>query len=630
MFKIIFACITFFAVGHAVAQTYHTPDKIQFGNLHLNLSEGLRREIQAEVEALTRSPKYLNIKLDRAKIYFPIIERVFREENLPEDFKYLVLQESALIPDAVSTSNAIGFWQFKEPAAREVGLQLDGPVDERMNIVSATRGAARYLKKNNLYFDNWLYALIAYYAGRGGAQNHVDSRYYGAKRMNLDKSLHWYAKKFLAHKIAFETALANYPAGEIYLYEFNQGSNKTLSEIAREFAVNEDELLAYNKWLKRGRIPSDKQYTVVIPMKYGSAQDMIAKTEDKSRSEKYMDYDLGRADEFPVIEKFKGFDVVIVKINGKEGVIAKENDNIRSLALIGNLSTDEFRKINDLDEDDQAKSGHFYYFQKKRNKAKTHYHILQPGEDLWHVSQKYGIKLKKLLQKNRLKDESEAKPGLILWLRFIRPRNHPVEYGPVKQPAEAIAQKTGVKPRESVEKDAASNSGQPATGASSETFSFSERPEPQPIPSPPGETSPVAGERQTHATERNQPEANPAPPTRQNLSVTHVVKQGETLFALSRKYNVSVAQIKRWNDMGPEENLRTGQELIIETAAVTASPDVLPEENRTKSYMYHKVEAGDTLYKIAREYNVTIKELMDWNDKSDFNVQINEVIKILK
>ena len=82
-----------------------------------------------------------------------MIERVLKEENVPDDFKYLCIQESGLISDAVSSAKAVGFWQFKDFTAREVGLRVDNRIDERKNIVSATRGAAKYLKRNNFQFD---------------------------------------------------------------------------------------------------------------------------------------------------------------------------------------------------------------------------------------------------------------------------------------------------------------------------------------------------------------------------------------------------------------------------------------------------------------------------------------------
>jgi membrane-bound lytic murein transglycosylase D len=84
---------------------------------------------------------------DKARLYFPIIERIFAEERVPDAIKYLAIQESSLIPDAVSSANAVGYWQFKDFTAREVGLRVDRQVDERKNIVSASQfGSAPWIE----------------------------------------------------------------------------------------------------------------------------------------------------------------------------------------------------------------------------------------------------------------------------------------------------------------------------------------------------------------------------------------------------------------------------------------------------------------------------------------------------
>ena len=63
-----------------------------------------------------------------------MIERILKEEEMPDDLKYLALQESALIPDAVSSSNAVGFWQFKKETAEDYGLTVNDKIDERKNM----------------------------------------------------------------------------------------------------------------------------------------------------------------------------------------------------------------------------------------------------------------------------------------------------------------------------------------------------------------------------------------------------------------------------------------------------------------------------------------------------------------
>ena len=223
---------------------------MEFAGMTLTIRDDARREIQKDVNAMTQSPKHHNIKVERAKTYFPIIEKVFEEERVPDDFKYLALQESALIADAVSVSNAVGFWQFKDFTAVEMGLRVDKEIDERLNIVSSSRAAARYIKKNNFYFNNWIFALQAYQMGAGGAMKSLPKNLSGAKNMEITSATYWYVKKYLAHKIAFEGVVEG--AGQVKAIPYENHSSKLLTDIAKEVSVSEEELKSYNKWTKSG------------------------------------------------------------------------------------------------------------------------------------------------------------------------------------------------------------------------------------------------------------------------------------------------------------------------------------------------------------------------------------------
>src|SRR5688572_4843519 len=235
----IFAALFFVAVLPAAAQTPEVPHKMEFAGITLTIRDDARREIQKDVDALTQSPRHYAIKVERAKTYFPIIEKIFHEEQIPDDFKYLALQESALISDAVSVSNAVGFWQFKDFTAIEMGLRVDSEIDERMNIVSSSRAAAKYFKKNNYYFNNWVYALQAYQMGAGGVLQSVKDYESGAKHMEITSKTYWYVKKFLAHKVAYENAVEG--KGAIQVITFVNKDKKQISDLAREFALQEEE-----------------------------------------------------------------------------------------------------------------------------------------------------------------------------------------------------------------------------------------------------------------------------------------------------------------------------------------------------------------------------------------------------
>ena len=232
------------------------PSKMKFADIQLKITEAARKEIQSDVDALTASAKFFNAKVNRAAMYMPFVEEVFREQELPDDFKYLAIQESGFIANAVSSSNAVGFWQFKKLTADEVGLRVDNKVDERQNIIASSRGAAKYLQKNNFYFNNWLYALQAYQMGAGGAMEALGEVKGGCKHITIDKKTYWYVKKYLAHKIAFEKAIEEAKMQPSNLQVYEQGGGKTLRTIANENNVDVEELKAFNTWLLTNKILS--------------------------------------------------------------------------------------------------------------------------------------------------------------------------------------------------------------------------------------------------------------------------------------------------------------------------------------------------------------------------------------
>lgn len=117
---------------------YRVPRTVTFGGVQVSLDEEARQTVQKDVNMLVSSRRALDIKLDRMVQYLPIVEGILVEEDVPADFKYLVVQESSLMPDAVSTSNAVGFWQFKKETAGDFGLRVDTDVDERKSIHAST------------------------------------------------------------------------------------------------------------------------------------------------------------------------------------------------------------------------------------------------------------------------------------------------------------------------------------------------------------------------------------------------------------------------------------------------------------------------------------------------------------
>lgn len=415
----------------ADVQEPRVPTRMQFADMQLQITKEAKEQIQKKVHRLVRSTEYYKIIFDRVNLFMPIIERIIREEGLPEDFKYLAIQESSLVADAVSTSNAVGFWQMKSASAAEVGLRIDRYIDERMHIAAATRGAARYIKSHNTQFHNWIYALLAYYLGRTGAQPFTDERYFGVKTMKIDQDTNWYIHHFLAHKLVFEDAIGKEQHPELCLYECNDCQGKTLREISKQFGVTQQLLRMYNKWLKSLKVPKDATCAMIIPMTHQQYANIDAVGLQSILARYKIDYSKywNRAVTFPVVTTSAGkHGLMRTKFNGVAGVIAQSGDSLASLARAGNVSLEQFLAYNDIGPSHCIEVGQVYYFKAKKSKASVHYHIVRPGETWWSIAQKYGIKKRALLSKNRVRQETDVKPGRVLWLRFIRPASLPITY----------------------------------------------------------------------------------------------------------------------------------------------------------------------------------------------------------
>lgn len=124
------------------------------------------KEVQACIDVYTvRRRDHLARIIGRSELYFPLFEEHLDRLGLPLELKYLAIVESALDPQAKSSSGAIGLWQFLFHAARVVDLEISSYVDERRDPVKSTDAAVRYLKYLYENFNNWDLALSSYNGG---------------------------------------------------------------------------------------------------------------------------------------------------------------------------------------------------------------------------------------------------------------------------------------------------------------------------------------------------------------------------------------------------------------------------------------------------------------------------------
>lgn len=570
------------------------PSEIKLAGLHLKITEGARRDIQKDVDELRKSPKYYNIKLERVRLYFPIIEKVLKEENVPDDFKYLCLQESGLISDRVSSSNAVGFWQFKDFTGKEVGLRIDRNIDERLNIVASSHGAAKYFKRHNFYFRNWLYTVLAHMTGMTGAKKYVDTKKYGATKMTVDSNTHWYVKRFLAHKIAFEKDENGNHSEGWQLVEYKKGQGKTISQIAGDHKIDVELLTKYNKWLKKGKIPEEKEYSVIIPVKNKAPKSIT--NENKQHSIK----PLKTKPQIQLGKELNRNKTIFIKINGIAGILAKSSETGASLAAEGGIAFSKFLKYNDLKDTDAILEGEVYYLKTKKRKANVFYHTTGPGESLWDISQKFGVKLSKLAKMNRMSILDDPETGRLMWLRKTRPKDVPVEIKelPTKEQIEQII-------------------GKP--------YEEKRKPETETL-KPKVDDAPVEDKKEE--TKLDQGSALEKPNNKTHR--THEILKGETLYSISKKYNVQVIDLMNLNDTNGAISI--GQELYIpesEVEVIKEFEEEIEEKEIEKSGIsLHVVGPGDTMYKISKMYNISMEKLLELNQKDNFDLSIGEKLVV--
>ena len=264
------------------------PDSLAFcgERVPLNLyyvREALDRELVSNMYYQSSTLFYIK----RATRFFPTIERILREEGVPDDMKYLCVAESGL-QCVTSPAGAGGYWQFMKTTGQKYGLEISDEVDMRNDLEASTRAACRYLKSLKARFGGWTEAAAAYNCGENGLGKRLDNQqqqsYYD---LLLNQETQRYVFRILAIKLILQhpqdygytvrrcDTYPELPFSEVTL----SGQNVDLVAFAKENGTSYKMLRTMNPWLTSSTLKnkSGKSYKVKIPTKKGTEYNTIVK-----------------------------------------------------------------------------------------------------------------------------------------------------------------------------------------------------------------------------------------------------------------------------------------------------------------------------------------------------------------
>jgi LysM repeat protein len=392
----------------------------------------------------------------------------------------------------------------------------------------------------------------------------------------------------------------------------------------------------------------------------------------------------------------------IFLFNNIKTVIVKQGHDIPALAELYHMNVRQLTKYNDIDADAVLTPGQKIYLQPKRSKGFNKFHVVNAGETMHYISQKEGIKMSALYKKNQMVPGEEPLVGERLCLHRKckdKPKTYSEEellteknleldkhieqvkkdrkkeiadslaivnkdlpkndYGYKGPPyyhtllagetMYSVSKKYGVAISD-VETWNKMKSGAKLSVGQSLIVGFGDvkpielpkMPEPinpeifgddttiyKPTPTPAPTPTPTAADtnKVSTITDAVVPETDLDPTVRSNdtdepnnilaYPEYHIVEGGESMYSIAKKYDVTVEKIKEWNNL-PDYTVTVGQRLMVYDNTTTVVEEVpldteIENNKRDEAVIYHTVLAGETLYGVARLYNVSVNDVRKWN-----------------
>lgn len=523
------------------------PDSIAVGNVKVFIHPSAKPILEKEWNMISGNRKYVAGLIAKMRLYFPVIEPILKQGNIPDDFKYLCVQESSLNPNAISSSQAVGYWQFKYATAIDVGLKVNQEIDERRHILEATKGAVNYFSRNNGVLNNWMSTLLSYRVGLGTLKKSpYFNNWSGKTEIEVDSTTDWYILRFLAYKNFWEDQVgcfsdSTFEKNDVNLVCYNNTQGKNLYELSDELKISYDDLKKHNPWILKDYLPNDKSYTIYHPSNVTEFISTSAKKPDidikeEKTEELILTASVDTTKLYVPSQKSKGLypkkkykeilsDQVEIKIHK-----IKEGDNLTELAYKYGMTLESMLKLNNLDMNSLLSIGQpIKYFRKI------------PMLEL--ISQKLDEKAQKMAEKLPKKEEIEVvEKELTPEIKedySVRKVSTKIEKEPLLiEPA--ISREINIKSDKDQNKIWV-DSQLPIKKVDSSINK--ELPKEKPV---------EILEVKTQST------------TKKKVSPQyHVVKPGENLFRIAKSYQIDLNDLRKWNSLSANQAITVGQKLSL-------------------------------------------------------------------
>ncbi len=357
-----------------------------------------------------RKRKIFELAIQRSAKYMKMINRIFREHNLPENLAYLAVIESNFNPKARSRSNAVGLWQFMKNTGKVFGLHRSWWHDDRLDPEKSTIAAAKYLKRLHKRFKgDWELAMAAYNSGSGRVRRAMRKAKKQGKPQNywyldLPRETRGYVPAFYAVATIFsnldEYGFAQPPAwqDENPKKSIKVPGGVSLKQIASNLNLNHQQLITFNPSLSKGITPATySSYRINIPKHTVITEKHNKKLEllEKRRQKFWKYHKVKKGDTLWAISQKYSVPISKIRIFNQfrrknllrigqrimlpvpVGVsIVKKRENAENLFVKAKARLDKIPGI-------------------------THTHMVKKGDSLWKIAQRFNVSIKSIKNWNR-------------------------------------------------------------------------------------------------------------------------------------------------------------------------------------------------------------------------------------